>query len=511
MTGKVIRMSQLKQILRLHQEGMSNRRIAKDLGIYKETVNKYLKKVQKGSQDIQELLVMDDPILEGRFYAGNPAYLEERFEQLRQMLPYLEKELKRPHVTLKLLWEEYLEKHPEGYRYSQFCFHLNQLRVARKPTGVLNHQPAEKLFIDFAGDNLHYINRETGEEIKVNVFVATLPYSDYSFAMGVEHQTTDDFLYALTCCLRFIGGVSRIVVPDNLKAAVTKTDRYEPDIARVMEDYANHYGFTVLPARVRKPKDKALVENQVHLIYQRVYAKIRNQLFFSLRELNEVIADKIRLHNQTRMQQKQYSREEHFLAQEKHLLKALPESDFEIRYYTELRVGQNNCVYLGRDKHYYSVPYTLIGVLVKVIYTRTMVSMYHQGKLIATHQRVIGFGYTILRDHMASNHQHYMDRSPSYYLDLAEKRSEGLYRIMQAMFVREETPEVLYRRCDGLLSLQRKTDPIKFEEACEVALNNDILSYRFISKRIENNMAEDKNTQKTRNLPEHENIRGNYY
>jgi transposase len=511
MTRKVIRMSQLKQVLRLHQEGLSNRRIAKDLGIYKETVNRYLKKIQKGSLDIGELLKMDDPVLEGRFHAGNPAYLEKRFAELREMLPYLEKELKRPHVTLKLLWEEYLCKHPGGYRYSQFCFHLNQLRVARNPSCILDHRPGEKLFIDFAGDTLCYIDRETGEEIKVNVFVATLPFSDYSFALAVEHQTTEDFLYALSCCLRSIGGVPKIVVPDNLKAAVKKTDRYEADITLIMEDFANHYGFTVLPARVRKPKDKALVENQVHLIYQRVYAKIRNQVFFSLSELNQVIGEKILMHNQTRMQQREYSREERFLAQEKQLLKPLPDNDFEIRYYAELRVAQNNCIYLGRDKHYYSVPYTFIGAQVKVIYTRTIVKIYHEGKLMATHQRVIGFGYSILRDHMASNHQHYRDRSPAYYMSMAAKRSQALFRLMELMFVQEKTPEVLYRKCDGLLSLQRKSDPLRFEEACEVALSNNILSYRFIRNRIENNMAEDQNTnQKIRSLPEHENIRGNY-
>lgn len=217
------------------------------------------------------------------------------------------------------------------------------------------------------------------------------------------------------------------------------------------------------------------------------------------------------MHNQTRMQQREYSREERFLAQEKQLLKPLPDNDFEIRYYAELRVAQNNCIYLGRDKHYYSVPYTFIGAQVKVIYTRTIVKIYHEGKLIATHQRVIGFGYSILRDHMASNHQHYRDRSPAYYMGMAAKRSQALFRLMELMFVQEKTPEVIYRRCDGLLSLQRKTDPLRFEEACEVALSNNILSYRFIRNRIENNMAEDQNTnQKIRSLPEHENIRGNY-
>lgn len=502
-------MSQLKQVLRLHQSGLSNRQIGKELGIYKGTVNNYLNKIKSGKLDVDELLVLDDPVLEGRFHAGNPAYLEERFNDLRQMLPYFEGELKRKHVTIKLLWQEYREKYPEGYGYSQFCFHLNQLRIARKTSAVLIHQPGEQLFVDFAGDTLCYVDRETGEQIKAYVFVASLPYSDYGFAMAVAHQNTESFLYALACCLQSLGGIPRIVVCDNLKAAIIKTDRYEPDINQVMDDFANHYGFAVLAARVRAPKDKALVENHVNLVYQRVYARLRNHIFFSLAELNKAVKEKILQHNQTRMQQREYSREEHFLADEKKLLRPLPQSGFDIRYYASPRVQQNSCIYLARDKHHYSVPYILIGKMTDVIYTRTLVRIYCEGEPVATHQRTIGFGYTILREHLPSTYQHYMDRSPAYYKDLARKRSEGMLRLMEMMFAREESPEVLYKRCDGLLSLQRKTDPSRFEEACQVAVANGIASYQFVRKRIENKMTGDE-PSKIKKLPKHENIRGDY-
>lgn len=509
MARKVILMSQLKQILRLHQSGLSNRQIGKELGIYKGTVNNYMQKIASGKLDIGELLTLDDPVLEGRFHAGNPAYLEERFNDLKQMLPWLEGELKRKHVTIKLLWKEYLEKYPGGYGYSQFCYHLNQLRVARKPSAVLVHEPGQQLFVDFAGDTFSYINRETGEVVKAYVFVATLPYSDYSFAMAVSHQNTENFLHALGRCLQSLGGVPKIVVCDNLKAAVIKTDRYEPDINRVMDDFANHYGFAVLAARVRAPKDKALVENQVKLVYQRVYARLRNHVFFSLADLNRAIGEKILQHNQTRMQQRDYSREEHFLADEKGLLKALPLTGFDIRYYASLRVQQNSCIYLARDKHYYSVPYACTGEKASVVYTRTLVRIYCKSELVATHQRNIGFGYTVVREHMPSAHQHYMDRSPGYYMDLARKRSDGLLHLMEMMFAKEETPEVLYKRCDGLLSLQRKTDPSRFEEACQVAVANGIPSYQFVRRRIENRMTSDKPST-IKKLPEHENIRGDY-
>lgn len=443
--------------------------------------------------------------------AGTPAYLDVRFNAFKEQLPYLEKELRRPHVTRKLLWQEYIKDHPDGYQYTQFCHHLNQQIAARKPSAILSHNPAEKLFVDFAGDTMEYVDRQTGEAIKAYVFVACLPCSDYAFTLAVTHQTTDELMHALNRCLRNLGGCPKLIVPDNLKAAVIKADRYEPNLNRVMEDFGNHYGVVVLPARVRKPKDKALVENQVHLVYQRVYAKLRNHTFFSLEELNQALQEKTMEHNQTRMQQKDYSRQEKFLAEEKPLLRPLPDADFQVKYYTQLRVAPNNCIYLGRDKHYYSVPHTHIGQEVQVVYTRTLVKIFsNKGESIATHQRVVGFGYTTVKDHLCSAHKFYYSRSPEFYIGAARKVSAGLTELVEALFQKAEEPEVLYKRCDGLLSLQRKTDPTLFERACRIAVDNDILTYRFVKNLIENKAIQADSEEKIL-LPKHENIRGRDY
>jgi len=511
MAGKVTTMSKIKQLLRLQESGVSNRRMAELLSLDRETVNSYVRKLQAGHLPIEELLALDDPVLEGQFMAGTAAYTDRRFEDFKERLPYFEKELGRKHVTRHLLWQEYLSGYPSGYRYTQFCYHLSQQLVARKPTAILTHEAGEKLFVDFAGDKLEYIDRETGEIIAVHVFVACLPFSDYAFSMGVEHQTTDDFLYALSCCLRALGGSPKILVPDNLKAAVIKTDRYEPELNRVMEDFANHYGFVVLPARAAHPKDKAKVENQVRIIYSRVYAKLRNHRFFSLEELNRALAEKTMEHNQTRMQRRDYSREEQFLAGEKHLLRPLPETAFEVKYYTELRVGANNCIYLGRDKHYYSVPYTYIGEKVQVIYTRTLVRIFCNNERIATHGRVVGFGYTTIKDHLCSAHQHYNERNPGYYIQMARGKSAILAQIMESLFNSPNPPEVLYKTCDGLLSLCRKTDPVRFEQACRIALEEEAVSYRFIKSLIEGqSLLMEMEEYKPLPSPEH-NIRGKQY
>jgi transposase len=485
MSGKIIIMSKVKQLLQLHASGNSNRQIAKILGIDKGTVNDYVGKLKTGSLLTEELLSLEDPVLEGKFSAGTAAFTDKRFADFKELLPWLEQELGRKHVTRYLLWQDYLTKYPSGYRYTQFCYHLNQQLIARKPTAILTHVAGEKLFVDFAGDKLEYIDCETGEVISVQVFVACLPFSDYAFIMGVRSQTTDDFLYALGCCLQAFGGCPKILVPDNLKAAVIKADRYEPELNRVMEDFANHYGMVVIPARAGHPRDKSLVENQVRIIYSRVYAKLRDHQFFSLDELNNALFEKTLQHNQTRMQRRDYSRQEKFLADEKHLLRPLPAVAFEMKYYAELRVGANNCIYLGRDHHYYSVPYTYIGHKVLVIYTRTIVRVFCKNECVATHQRVLGFGYTTLKEHLCSAHQHYNQRNAAYYIETARKKSETLAKVITLIFDSPKPPEVFYKTCDGLLSLCRKTDPVRFENACQIALVEGVYSYRFIKALIE--------------------------
>jgi transposase len=511
MAGKITEMSKIKQLLRLHESGISNRQIAGMLGINKGTVNNYVRKLTAGKMETEDLLSLDEPVLEGKFIAGTAAYTDKRFDDFKELLPYFEKELGRKHITRHLLWQEYVMKHPSGYRYTQFCYHLNQQLVARKPTAILTHEAGEKLFVDFAGDRLEYIDIHTGEAILVYVFVACLPFSEYTFIMAVKQQTTEDFLYALSNCLQHLGGCPKIVIPDNLKAAVVKADRYEPELNRLMEDFANHYGFVVIPTRTAHPRDKAKVENQVRIIYSRVYAKLRNHRFFSLEELNQALTERTMEHNQTRMQRMDYSRQERFLSNEKHLLRPLPQTDFEVKYYTELRVGQNNCIYLGRDKHYYSVPHTYIGEQVQVIYTRTLVKIFCKNTQIATHERIIGFGYTTIAEHLCSAHRHYRERSPEYYVKVAGAKSTVLAEVITGIFHTPKPPELFYKTCDGLLSLCRKTDPVRFEKACRIALDEGILSYRFIKSLIEGkSLFMDMDEYKQLPSPQN-NIRGKQY
>ena len=512
MAGKPKPMSQIKQLLQLHELGKSKKFIARSLGISKNTVKAYLAKLAASPLNLESLLTLEDPVLEGKFHAGNPAYKDDRFDHFKANLDYFVKELGRVGVTKQLLWEEYKSDYPGGYSHSQFCHHLLQHLIARKPSMVLQHKAGEKLFIDFAGKKLSYVDTDTGDVVPCQVFVACLPYSDYSFVMVVKTQSIDDFLYALRCCLEDLGGVPEALVPDNLKSAIVKASSYEPDVNRVMEDFANHYKTTVIPARVRKPKDKALVENQVKLIYTRIYARLRDLTFFDMVSLNKAVKEKTRDHNQTRMQQKPYCREERFLADEKHLLHPLPEVPFDLKYYCDLKVAKNNHVYLAQDKHYYSVPYAHIGQVVKIRYNRSMVYIYAKGHQIAVHIRDYKQGgYTTDKEHLCSAHRHYLDRSPDYYLNKAKVRSEALNQLMGHLFAQNRHPEQLYRTCDGLLNLQRKTDPKIFDKACLIAIDQQTYTYIVVLNIIKHKMTEETETKPSQPLPTHQNIRGKEY
>lgn len=512
MAGKPKLMSQIKQLLQLYKQGESKKSMARILGISRNTVKTYLSKLSSLEADIDELLALDDPVLEKQFHIGNSAYKDMRYEHLKSRLDYYTNELKQVGVTRQLLWEEYKSDYPDGYGRSQFFHHVFQHKKAAKPSMVLTHNPGEKLFVDFAGQKLTYVEQKTGEVIECPVFVACLPYSDYGFAMAVHHQSVEDFIYALERCLHFLGGVPQILVPDNLKAAITKADRYEPDINQALDDFANHYGMTVIPARVARPKDKSLVENHVKLVYSRVFAKLRKQHFFSQQDLNIAIGAMMLDSNQTRMQNKPWCREEKFLADEKHLLGPLPVQPFEIKYYNTYKVQQNNHILLGQDKHYYSVPYIYIGQIAKVIYTRSMVRIYIDGKCVATHSRNrTSHGYTTVKDHLCSTHQHYLARSPGYYIRRAKQCCEELHHFTQLLFDQNRPPEQLYRTCDGVLSLYRKTDKEQFKKSCNIAITHKIYSYKFIQKLIKNKAVDQQGDLPFKDLPDHDNVRGKEY
>ena len=520
MAGTTTKMSKIKQILRYDQQGVSHRKIANNVGVNRETVGNYVRKAKADSMTIDQLLALDDEVLEFRLKGGNPAYPEEeRFKEFQAWLLHLTDEMsrsKKTHVTLKLLWEEYRREAKSPYSLTQFRFHYRQNTKAlnRKTTTVLKdlYEPGVIVYIDFAGDKMHYVDKDTGEIIKVEVFVASFPYSDYGFAIAVHSQGADDFAYAIIQLFKSVGGAPKFIVPDNLKSGVIKYDRFAPKINDLLDELANHYGCMVEPARVRHPQDKALVENSVKLTYQRAYAPLRNRTFYSINELNEALAECMLAHNQKRMQQYDHTREECFLASEKPMLRPLPANDYEVKRVHELKVSDDCFVYLSTYKTSYSVPCQYVGSKVKVVVTRTMVRIYLKGECIATHVRDDYRRHVYDEKHFPQNSQQWRGRSRQSFVERGHRIMWALGEYIDNVFANCGTVEqAMYKRCEAILHLGRETHPDVLRKALETASGLGRYSHAYLKSLIEKISAGVTDTQDMGSIsppPSHAGLRG---
>lgn len=494
MAGTTTKMSKIKQILRYDQQGVSHRKIANNVGVNRETVGNYVRRAKADSMTIDQLLALDDEVLEFRLKGGNPAYPEEaRFKEFQAWLPRLTDEMsrsKKTHVTLKLLWEEYRVQVKSPYSLTQFRFHYRQNTKAlnRKTTTVLKdlYEPGVLVYIDFAGDKMHYIDKDTGEVVEVEVFVASFPYSDYGFALAVHSQGADDFAYAIVQLFKSVGGAPQVIVPDNLKSGVIKYDRFAPKINDLLDELANHYGCVVEPARVRHPQDKALVENSVRLTYQRAYAPLRNRTFYSIEELNKALAECMLAHNQKRMQQYDHTREECFLASEKPALRPLPANDYEVKRVHELKVSDDCFVYLSTYKTSYSVPSQYVGSTVKVVVTQSMVRVYSKGECIATHVRDDRRRHVYDEKHFPKKSQEWRGRSRQSFVERGHNIMWALGEYIDGVFANCGTVEqAMYKRCEAILHLGRETHPTVLRQALEIASGLGKYSHQYLKSLTE--------------------------
>lgn len=506
-------MSQIKQILRLHQHGKSIKAIARSLAVSKNTVRKYVALQKATNRSIEELLRVDDNELQQMLFPVEGSDSSNRHRYLDDHYEYFCKELRRRGVTRWLLWSEYRQSQPDGYSYSQFCWHLQQLDGAAKVTMAgLPHPAGEQMYVDFAGEYGRYIDPGSGQTCKVPVLVVTLGFSQYSYIEAIESQKTEDFLYGLQRALRFFTGVTKLIIPDNMKSAVIKSDRYEPGLNRMLEDFANHYDAGVFPARPGRPKDKPLVESAVRDVYRHVYAPLRNVKFFSLNELNQAYRQQLDLWHDRTFQGRTDTRRQRFETAEKPALHPLPIHEFEIKKYLSLTVRNNCHIQLSEGRHYYSVPYSFARQKVKIIYTPKRVQIYHRTNLIAQHQRDRKpYGYTTVKEHLPSHHQIWLERDANWYLQRALRISAQVARLVERILVSRAHPEQAYRSCDGVLSLQRKVGSDMLTEAAAVALDLNCCTYSFVNNLIKNGMASPSKQEPLAELPKHDNIRGKDY
>jgi len=509
-------MSQIKQILRFTQQGKPIKFIVRNLSVSRNTVRKYLLLQQASGQPIEKLLQLEDNALQQVLLPTDPlASADQRYQVLLDHYDYFCGELRRTGVTRWLLWSEYRQNHPGGYCYSQFCKHLQDLGQARNLTMAnLPHPPGEQTYIDFAGKYAEYVDPATGQIHRVPVLVLTLGHSQYSYVEAIESQKGEDLVYGLRRGFLAFGGVTSVLIPDNMKTAVTKTDRYEPGINRLFEDLANHYNTVVMPARPGRPKDKPLVESAVRDVYRHVFAPIRNRTFYSLEELNQAIAGQLNIWHDRPFQGREESRRQRFEQVEQPALRPLPEEPFLIKKYASLTIRNNCHIQIREDKHYYSAPHGYARKKVQVVYTPDRLQIFCKGILIAAHQRDrTPYGYTTVKEHLPENHRYWMDRGPGWYRKRANHISEDVGRLIDRILCSKTYPEQAYRSCDGILGLHRKVGSEQLTQASRIALELDSCTYSFVHRLIKNGMAMPASTSQAAagELPVHDNIRGKIY
>ncbi len=503
-------MEKIREIIRLNEAGLSDRMIHRALFVSRPVVKEYVEKIRSAGLDYTTIRDMADEtlleVIEGRKSAS------ERYQNLSNLFSHVSKELMRPGVTLQCVWQEYRAEHPDGYSYSQFCYHFQVWRSASELSMHIEHKVGDKMFIDFAGKKFEIIDKKTGELKEVETFVSVLGASQYTYVEAVATQKKEDVIKATRNAFRYFGGVTSAVVPDCMKTAVTKPDKYEPDINPEYSDFARHYQTVILPARPNRPKDKALVENAVRIVYMWIYAALRDRIFHSLEELNFAIRQELEKYNAKPMQKFGISRKALFEQIEKQTLAPLPTEPYIIRRFKSLKVQFNYHIYLSEDKHHYSVPYRCRTRQVRVIYNDSVVEIFYNNQRLAFHKRDrTANGYTTIKEHMPSQHQVMSEWNPQRLINWASTLGEYVETVISHILEQRQHPEQAYKVCLGILNLAKKFDKERLNKACRRAVDFQNYSYKGINNILANKLEDQQTDCFETPLTTHQNIRGNRY
>lgn len=508
MAAKTIKMEQLKLILRLHQNGYSKKQIARQTGISRNTVKKYLAKqiaIETDNLSLPKLHAIG-------FYDDSISFISNRYERLIEHFRQVEGSLKQTGVTRQLLWQEYRYIDDQGYNYSQYCYHFNEYLRHKEVVMHLEHKPAETTMIDFAGKKLSYVDRDTGELIQCQIFISVLPYSGLIFCKAVHSQGTYDFIDCINSMHKFYGGTTQTILCDNLKTAVTRPDRFEPVFTELCYQLGEHYNNCFSATRPYRPRDKAMVEKSVNIVYNNIYGPLRNDVFHSLQQLNTAILEQLEKLNDKKYKGSTYSRRQLFAENEEKLLAILPNETFKPKKVAQLTVQRNYHVQLSENHHYYSVPYTYAGKKVKVLYDNNVVEIYLDGERIAVHlKNSLSRAYHTIPEHMPSNHQQAIIIKGWTKEDLFQKAEKiGPHALMVAEHILSSSiyPEQNFKSCHGLIMLQNKYDKIRIDNACKRALNGSRIRYATIRDILIKGLDKHIDLFNDFPLPKHDNIRG---
>jgi transposase len=505
-------MRQIKEILKLkHQNQLSIREIARSCGLPSSTVGDYLKRAEAArlSWPLPEE-VNEDYLLEKLLgvTAGTAAVEAPRD------LPdwkHLHEELRRPGVTLQLLWQEYRQAHPQGYAYSRFCQLYREWAATLEPVLRQVHVPGERMFVDWAGQTVPIHNASDGTTAAAHLFVAVLGASNKTFVEAFPNEQLPCWIAGHCHAYAFFGGVTKITVPDNPKTGVIRPCRYEPLLHRTYQEMAEHYGTVILPARIKKPRDKAKVETGVQISQRQILAVLRDQRFFSVGALNQAISPLLANLNEQPFQKLEGSRNRWFEAHEKAQLLPLPQSPFE--WATWSKATANIDYHVVVDHHYYSVPYQLIHEQLDVRQTDSTVELFHHHKRVAAHRRSTQRGgFSTLEEHRPKAHQKHLEWTPSRIVQWAAKIGPHCARVVEHILASRPHPEQGFRSCLGIIRLGKAEGTQRLEAACGRAWHFGLCSYASIKSILQRHLESQPLEQELKlESPSHDNLRGGPY
>ena len=505
-------MRKIKEVLRLRFElGLGLRAIARSCSIGLGTAHEYLQRAEAAGVGWPLGDDWDEGRLEAALFGGPPrprpaALPMPDFAELHR-----QRQL-HPHLTQQLLWEEYRQANPDGYRYSRFCGLYQRWR--RKQDVVLRqeHKAGEKLFVDWAGDTIPIYDPRGGPIQQAHLFVAVLGASSYTYAEVTPDEQLASWIGAHVRAFEFFQGTPKLVVPDNTKTGVTKACRYDPDLNPTYQEMAMHYGIGVVPARPYRPRDKAKAESGVLLAERWIIAALRNRKFFSIEELNQAIRELRDRINQRPFRKREGSRASEFAAMDKPALNALPTEPFDLSQWSRARV--NIDYHIAFDTNYYSVPYNLVHELVEVRSTPTTIEIFYKGQRVASHLRARGHGHTVtIAEHRPRSHQAHLEWTPSRMVHWAESIGPYTARLFERILADKPHPEMGYRSCLGIIRLAGQYSVARMEAAAQRALVTGACRYQSVKSILKNSLDALPVVEPPPSSPPppHDNIRGAEY
>ncbi len=506
-------MRKIKEVLRLRFGlGLQQDQIARSCSIGQATVHRYLERA--AAVDLTWPLAedCDDRRLNELLFPARPQRPSLTIRPGMDFVAVQRQMQTHKHVTLQLVWEEYRETHPDGYSYSRFCELYQQWSRNQNVALRQEHKAGEKLFVDWAGDTVPIYDRTGGETMPASIFIAALGASSYTFAHAALGQGLANWIDCHVHAFEFYQGVTQLIVPDNPRTAVTRACRYEPDLNRTYYEMAQHYGVAIMPARPRKPRDKAKVENAVGVVERWVLAALRHRKFFSVEELNEAIDGLLDRLNTRRFRKRDATRASLFAEIDRSALQPLPSERYVMAEWKTVRASIDYHVEI--DRHYYSVPYQLAGQQLEARFTTTTVELFQSGKRVASHARSFAaYRHTTISEHMPKSHQAHLEWTPSRLIHGAESIGTATAEVVRTILESRPHPEMGYRACLGIMRLAKTYSNERLEAASQRALQLQVCSYTSLHSILKRSLDRQLTLEPEdpRPGPRHENVRGASY